>query len=45
MRYFLGGLVIAFMIAMLLGALTGRVRAKSCCRIADPSQDSRMRGA
>jgi len=31
MRYLLGGLVIAFMLFMLVGGLTGRLRAKSCC--------------
>ena len=45
MRYFLGGLVIAFIIIMLVGGLTGRARAKSCCVVADPAKDSRMRGA
>lgn len=43
MRYLIGGLVIAFMLFMLIGLLTGRARAKSCCVIADPAKDARMR--
>jgi len=45
MRYLLGGLVVAFMLFMLIGGLSGRLRAKSCCNIGDPKQDARMRGA
>gem|GEM_PF-6174509 len=43
MRYLLGGLVIAFIFIMLIGGLTGRFRARSCCSVADPASDSRMR--
>ena len=43
MRYLLGGLVIAFILIMLIGGLTGRFRARSCCNVADPARDSRMR--
>ncbi len=39
----LGGLVVAFVILMVIGGLTGRVRAQSCCGIADADKDLRMR--
>jgi hypothetical protein len=45
MPYVLGtlaALVLAFTIA---GAITGRIRMSSCCTIADPSRDLRMRDA
>ncbi len=45
MRYLLGGLVIAFMLFMLSGALSGRIKAKTCCNVGDQAQDSRMRSA
>jgi hypothetical protein len=45
MRYVISGLLVAFMIFMLIGGLSGRIRAESCCNIADSSRDSRMRGA
>ncbi|HUW79091.1 MAG TPA: hypothetical protein VMV52_10130 [Candidatus Nanopelagicaceae bacterium] len=43
MRYVTGGLVVLFMIVMLVGGLTGRIKAKSCCATPDPAQDARMR--
>lgn len=44
--YLLGGLVIAFMAFVVVGALTGRVKAQSCCSLtADPEKDARLRGA
>ncbi len=40
------GAVLAVLVALLaVGALTGRVRARSCCAIADPERDLRMRSA
>jgi hypothetical protein len=33
MRFFFGGLVILFMVALAAGALTGRVRARNCCSL------------
>lgn len=30
---------------LLLGALSGRIRLTSCCSVADPSNDLRMRAA
>lgn len=43
-RYMLGGLVVLYIVVMAVGALTGRVRARSCCP-ADPARDRRMRAA
>jgi hypothetical protein len=45
MTYVIGGLVLAATLALAVGALTGRVRARSCCAVADPRRDLRMRGA
>lgn len=42
-QYLIGGVVIAFLALLVVGALTGRVQAKSCCSIADPDRDLRMR--
>lgn len=42
-EYLIGGVVIAFLVALIVGGLTGRVRVRGCCSIADPSQDLRMR--
>ncbi len=39
----IGGLALLFLIVSVVGGLTGRVRAKSCCSIADPTRDLRMR--
>lgn len=45
LEYLIGGIVIAFLVLLILGALTGRVKSRSCCSVADPRQDLRMRGA
>lgn len=37
--------VLLFLIALVYGALRGRIRASPCCSAADPSKDLRMRGA
>jgi hypothetical protein len=42
MRYLIGGLVVVFMIVMLVGGLTGRFKAKSCCVTSEPAKDARM---
>ena len=42
-EYLLGGVVIAFNVVLIVGALTGRVRVRGCCSIADPNQDLRIR--
>lgn len=45
MAIVLGSLVAAFAALLLIGALTGRVKVKSCCAVADPRKDLRMRAA
>ena len=44
-EYVIGGVVIAFLVVLVVGAVTGRVKSRSCCSVADPRQDLRMRGA
>jgi hypothetical protein len=42
----IGGLAALLALALLVGAVTGRVRARSCCTLAaDPERDLRMRDA
>jgi hypothetical protein len=44
MRFLLGGIVVAFMLALAVGALTGRVKARNCCSASartGPSADDR----
>jgi hypothetical protein len=41
----LGVIVAVFTIVLAIGALTGRVKATSCCSIADPRRDLRMQDA
>ena len=45
MAYVAAGLVVAVLALLVVGAVTGRVRTRSCCAPADPSRDLRMRGA
>ena len=45
MRWIVGAAVTLPTLLLALGAVTGRVRARSCCAIADPRCDTRMRGA
>lgn len=45
MQYAVGGFVALFLLALVVGAVTGRVRARSCCTPTDPRRDLRMRGA
>jgi hypothetical protein len=41
----IGGLAAALAVLLLVGAVTGRVRARSCCTLAaDPKHDLRMSG-
>jgi len=44
MVYVLGVLVVAFVVLVVVGSVTGRIKIKSCCA-ADPRRDLRMRGA
>ena len=41
-EYLLGGLIVVFLVLLVVGGLTGRVKMRSCCAIADPNQDRRM---
>lgn len=45
MHYVVGGIFSLFVIALAVGAITGRVRASSCCAPGDPALDARMRAA
>jgi hypothetical protein len=42
-RYLVATPVVIFLVLLAVGALTGRVRARSCCSPADPAADLRMR--
>jgi hypothetical protein len=41
----LAGLVLLGLVALVAGAVTGRVRARSCCSPSDARRDARMRAA
>lgn len=41
-EWLLGGAVIVFMVLLAIGAITGRVKARSCCSAVDPEHDRRM---
>jgi len=42
----IGGVAALLAVLLLIGAVTGRVRARSCCTLAaDPEHDLRMREA
>ena len=45
MPYVLGALAVMFLGFAVLGAATGRITMNSCCAVADPSRDLRMRDA
>ena len=45
MPYVIGALAVGFLAFLILGAVTGRVRMSSCCTVADPRHDLRMRDA
>lgn len=45
MAYVLGIVAGAFLVVLVLAAVTGRLRLGSCCAVADPSKDLRMRAA
>jgi hypothetical protein len=44
-QYVLGAVVVLFIVALVAGAVTGRVRMRGCCTVADPRRDLRMRDA
>lgn len=45
MEFLLAGLVALFMLGLVVGAASGRVNLRSCCSLAEPSRDLRMRDA
>lgn len=45
MRWLVGLPILLATLALAVGAVTGRVRARSCCTPADPAHDKRMTGA
>ncbi len=45
MAYVFGIPALVLLVALVYGGLTGRVRLTSCCAVADPRRDLRMRGA
>ena len=44
-RYLLAAPIVIGMVLLAVGAVRGRVRVRSCCAVADPARDLRMRGA
>ncbi|MFZ2016739.1 MAG: hypothetical protein WAV00_23215 [Nocardioides sp.] len=45
MAYVFGIPTLVFLVVLVSGGLTGRIRLSSCCTVADPKKDLRMRGA
>ena len=45
LSYLIAAVVLAPVLALVVGALMGRVRVQSCCAPADPAKDLRMRDA
>ena len=45
MLYVLAAVAVLALLALAVGGLTGRLQAASCCSLADPRRDARMRGA
>jgi hypothetical protein len=43
--YVFGIPALVFLVLLVYGGITGRVRLSSCCAVADPRRDLRMRGA
>jgi len=43
--FVLGGVAAVFVVSLLFGAITGRIRMRGCCAVADPAKDLRMRAA
>lgn len=41
----LGVVVAAFSVLLVVGAITGRVKITSCCAVAAPQRDTRMKAA
>ena len=45
MAYVFGVPTLIFLVVVVVGGLTGRIRLTSCCTVADPRRDLRMRAA
>jgi hypothetical protein len=45
MQYLIAVPLIVFVVALIVGALTGRVKVGTCCAASDPRRDLRMRDA
>jgi hypothetical protein len=45
MAYVFGIPALVFLVLLVFGGLTGRLRLTSCCAVADPRKDLRMRAA
>ena len=45
MAYVFGIPALVLLVVLVYGGLTGRVRLTSCCSVADPRKDLRMRAA
>jgi len=45
MEYVAGAFVVVLVLILLLGALTRRIEVTTCCSLADPARDLRMRAA
>lgn len=43
--YMLAGLMMLFLALLVIGAVTGKVKIRSCCSGGDASRDKRMRAA
>ena len=45
MAFVLGAVAAIFLLVLLIAAITGHLRTGSCCTVADPANDLRMRAA
>jgi hypothetical protein len=45
MAYVFGVPTVLFLVVLVYGGITGRIRLTSCCAVADPRRDLRMRAA
>lgn len=45
LRFLIAAPIVLLMVRLAVGAVRGQVRARSCCTVADPRHDLRMRSA
>jgi len=45
MEYVVGAFVVVLVLILVIGALTRRIDVTTCCSLADPARDLRMRAA